>query len=91
MELIMLFILVTIFISYVGFQLFKNRFIFIEGFKLNSNNYIIYIFSLLIPLVGIIVGSIKLSKNNKFDTTTGINCIILSIISIIIGAIIIFK
>lgn len=91
MELILLFIIVIIFISYVIFQIYRKRQIFFMQFKMNSNNYIIYILSLLVPLAGIIVGSIKLSKDDNLNRSTGINCIILSIISMIIGAIIIFK
>jgi len=91
MESTIFFIVITVCIVYTSIQIFKNRYIFIEGFKLNSNNYIIYLLSLFIPLVGIIVGSIKLSKDDNFNRNIGINCIILSVISIVLGILILKK
>lgn len=91
MEQIALIIVILIFIIGISFQLFKNRKLLAEQYRLSSNSYVLYLFSLLVPLVGIIVGSIKLSKDDNFNRSIGINCIILSIISMIIGAILIFK
>ena len=90
MESTIFYIVVTICIVYILIQIYKNRYMFIEGFRLNSNNYIIYLLSLFIPLVGIIIGSIKLSKDDSLNKGVGINCIILSTISVI-GTIIILK
>lgn len=90
MELIFL-IIVLAFISYVLWQLLKNRELFIMQFKLNSNSYVLYLFSLLVPLVGIIVGSIKLSKDDGFNRNIGINCIVCGIISMVVGALIFLK
>jgi len=84
-------LIILIVISCIIWQLFKSRQLFLAGFILNSNSYILYLFSLIVPLVGIIVGSIKISKDDNYNRNVGINCIILSIVSTIIGIIIITK
>ncbi len=52
-----------------------------------ESNIFGYVISFLIPLVGYILGAILLSKDNTFDKSVGKNCIILGIISSIIGGI----
>lgn len=54
----------------------------------SSGNIASYIFSFLIPLVGLILGPILISKDDEDKKESGIICIIIAIISIIISSII---
>ncbi len=57
-------------------------------YKEKENNVFRYVISFLIPLVGYILGVILLSKDNADDKSVGKNCIILGIVSAIIGGVI---
>ena len=57
-------------------------------YKEKENNVFRYVISFLIPLVGYILGAILLSKDNAADKSVGKNCIILGIVSAIIGGVI---
>lgn len=87
-------IIILFFLSFIGcilWQVFKNKRLILANFELNSNSYILYLLSLFIPLVGIIVGSIKISKDDNINKNIGMNCIIFGVISIILSAILIIK
>ena len=48
-------------------------------------NWGVYLVSFFVPLVGIIVGSINLTKDEPYKKNIGMNCIILGVMSIIIA------
>ena len=54
----------------------------------SSGNLVSYIFSFLIPLVGLILGPILLSKDDEDKKESGVICIVIAIISIVISSII---
>jgi len=49
-----------------------------------------YIFSFLIPIIGFILGAILLSKDDEDDRSVGKVCIILGVISVLIGTAVAF-
>ena len=52
-----------------------------------SGNTFRYVISFLIPLIGYILGAILLSKDNEEEKSAGQCCIILGIVSTVIGVI----
>ncbi len=55
--------------------------------KEESGNTFRYVISFLIPLIGYILGAILLSKDNEEEKSAGQSCIILGIVSTVIGII----
>lgn len=53
-----------------------------------ENNFVTYILSFIVPIVGFILGAILMSKDNENDKLKGITCVIIGIISIIVSSII---
>ena len=53
-----------------------------------ESNVFRYVISFLIPLVGYIMGAILLSKDNETDKTIGKKCIIIGIVSAIVGGVV---
>lgn len=52
-----------------------------------SSGVLSYVLSFIVPLVGFIYGAILMSKDDEFEKSKGIKCIIIGIISMIISAI----
>lgn len=55
-----------------------------------SSNMTAYVFSFIIPLVGFILGSNLMSKDDEDEKSQGVICIILGIVSMIISAVVWF-
>lgn len=60
-----------------------------ESVKKNPNG-LLGLISFLIPLAGIIIGSIFISKPNKVDRDTGEHCFALAILGFIVGVILLY-
>ena len=55
-----------------------------------GSNAFRYVISFLIPLIGYILGAILLSKDSAEEKDVGKNCIILGIVSAVIGIVVWF-
>ena len=90
MEIIILLIVIASF-SYAVYKMFKGNVYTKVGVNIFFDNLGIYILSLLIPLVGFIAGAINLTKDESYKKSIGVNCIVLGIVSTILGYILITK
>ena len=52
------------------------------------SNFLAYIFSFLIPLVGFVLGANLMSKDSEEEKSQGVTCIVLGIVSMIVSAIV---
>ncbi len=76
--------------SYCGAKINKARYYNNPEEKMekeDSGNTFRYVISFLIPLIGYILGAILLSKDSEEERSVGQSCIILGIVSTIIGVI----
>ena len=78
-----------LFILFIIFAI--TQFIKLMKYNIYKENIGIYIVSLIIPLVGFIIGSINLTKDTPYKKSTGMHCIVLAVISCIFGYLIISK
>ena len=98
-KLLQLFLIIDISILFFGFLMGafltgvinKNIVVreknIMERSQHTSGNTYRYIFSFLIPFIGYILGAVLLSKDDETEKTVGKNCIILGIISAVIGVV----
>lgn len=76
--------------KYYSLEYYKNKDIDMESESEGGSNAFRYVISFLIPLIGYILGAILLSKDSAEEKDVGKNCIILGIVSAVIGIVVWF-
>lgn len=71
--------------KYYSLEYYESQDDEIESESEGESNTFRYVISFLIPLIGYILGAILLSKDSAEEKTVGQNCIILGIISAVLG------
>ena len=74
--------------KYYSLEYYQNQDVDIETESEGESNTFRYVISFLIPLIGYILGAILLSKDSAEEKAVGQNCIILGIVSAVLGVIV---